>query len=366
MPLDTPNFFGRKTQTANPALDAILRQARLSGNPRMIPDTNLTREYTGANQTFADPTAAMNAGAVVTPWANSSGAGPGTYGYRGSYGGGYGGGYGRRGYGGGYGGQQEKFHTGRPSASTADEYYRNRDAAIGNPLEMLKLNGPGRSNPMQALINEARLSNGAVQGTDAYYAGKGLGPDGKPKADDYMGDMVEMPPSQAPESGYDQYGTKNFAGGDMGLKTPTGMDLYGPKGKIGSSTFGAKPVASVAATDNLDRAMARFNPEGTTTASGGLNPIASSSGTTGKMKVPLASSAGRVGKVPTVASSGTSGSWDDPTKAVTNPPFNPADQFGTKKLAQGGMKYLMDILRRMRGDVSRNLPSIAPVGAFGG
>jgi hypothetical protein len=109
-------------------------------------------KLTGHGKTVTE---AINEGGNVQAWAPSSGAGPGTDGYRGSYG----------------RGGPNRFRTGRPSASNSGEYYANRDAVLGNPLTMLQLNGPGRFD----LINKIRAeTNGARQGVDAYYADKAL------------------------------------------------------------------------------------------------------------------------------------------------------------------------------------------------
>lgn len=117
-----------------------MSQYKTTSNPRTDGTMNVTD--------------AINAGHTVQPWLPSSGVGPGTRGYQGSYGGGYGR------YSGGYGGDNG-FKTGRPSASNSAEYYANRDAAIGNPITMLKMNGPGRGgNLMQSMINEARGNAG--------------------------------------------------------------------------------------------------------------------------------------------------------------------------------------------------------------
>jgi hypothetical protein len=106
-------------------------------------------KLTGHGKTVTE---AINEGGTVQAWAPSTGVGPGTRGYRGSY-------------------DNPHFRTGRPSASNSGEYYANRDAVIGNPLEMLKQNGPGRFD----LINKIRAeTNGVRQGTDAYYADKAL------------------------------------------------------------------------------------------------------------------------------------------------------------------------------------------------
>lgn len=171
--LDMPNFFSRAKKKTDPRMDDLLRKS--NGNPSAIPDNASTREYLGNATSFASPTDAINAGGYVPPWDNSSGVGPSTYGYRGSYGGGFG----RHG---GYGGGRGNFSTGRPTARTSDEFYKMRDLEIGNPITELKKHGPDRNFFIDRFTKEAGGVGGvagAVQGTDAYYAAKGLGPDGK-------------------------------------------------------------------------------------------------------------------------------------------------------------------------------------------
>lgn len=137
---------------------------------------------------------AINDGQTVMPWLPSSGVGPSSEGYRGSYDSGFS----RRGYGHG-GGGRGGFSTGRPTARTADEFYKARDLTIGNPIEELKMHGPKRDSFVQRAHAEAGVGGvaGAVQGTDAYYAGKGLGPDGKtPLGITASAQEGQLPPSQ--------------------------------------------------------------------------------------------------------------------------------------------------------------------------
>lgn len=96
---------------------------------------------------------------------NTSGVGPGTPGYRGSW---------------RPGGYNYGEGTGRPSARNSAEYYAQRDAIAGNPLDNLAWNG-GRGQPwrpggfdgnalMQSLVDEAR---GSAQPPPAAPAGAG-------------------------------------------------------------------------------------------------------------------------------------------------------------------------------------------------
>jgi hypothetical protein len=146
-------------------------------------------KLTGHGKTVTE---AINEGGNVQAWAPSTGVGPGTRGYRGSY-------------------ENPYFKTGRPSASNSGEYYANRDAVLGNPLTMLQLNGPGRYNLMDSIIAETR---GTRQGTDAYYADKAIS------------DGSEAPVESAPPSGaesspmefYDQnHETFNTGAGQRGF-----------------------------------------------------------------------------------------------------------------------------------------------------
>lgn len=113
---------------------------------------------------------AINAGSTVHPWAPSSGAGPGTRGYQGSYGGGFGRG--------GYGGGDNGFKTKRPSASNSAEYYALRDAAIGNPIQELKDNGPNRGAYADAIMAEAGGGDVSWQSNESdntFFSGGGNG-----------------------------------------------------------------------------------------------------------------------------------------------------------------------------------------------
>lgn len=83
---------------------------------------------------------------MASGW-NTSGVGPGTRGYRGSYAnGGYNYGEGTR----------------RPSARTADEFYAQRDEAMGNPLDNLEL---GNSNMMKSFLQNAMAEARGLTGT---------------------------------------------------------------------------------------------------------------------------------------------------------------------------------------------------------
>lgn len=146
----------------NPAMGNIRQFGGFTGYNGMRPPVpmDMSKYKTGNNPRTTgtmNVSDATNAGSTVHPWAPSSGAGPGTRGYQGSYDGGYGGGYGRRGgYGGGYGGEDNGFKTKRPSASNSTEYYKNRDAAIGNPLDNLFWNGPSGKNLIQQIRSESQ------------------------------------------------------------------------------------------------------------------------------------------------------------------------------------------------------------------
>lgn len=87
---------------------------------------------------------------LFVPGFNTSGVGPGTPGYMGSWRpGGYNFGEGTR----------------RPSAKTADEYYAQRDEIAGNPLDNLEL---GNSNLMQSFLKNAMAeARGMGGGTGA-------------------------------------------------------------------------------------------------------------------------------------------------------------------------------------------------------
>ncbi len=338
--LDTPNFFSRKTQRSNPALDELLRKARASGNTggriSGVPDTNLTREYTSGDAGFEDPTAAMNAGASVTPWANSSG----------TMGGGYG--FGRRG--GGLGGFSRPHEpTKRPSASTADEYYANRDLAQGNPIENLKMHGPNRNAYMDAIRAEAGGGDFSkpVQGVDAYFAGKGLGPDGQTQP-------ASVPQPLSDNNGFDGFGAKTV-GNATAIQGDGTEELYGPTGKIGSSTF-AKPIQPERAPLEFDQHPLPLTGPSPTTYTGNTFTRTSPNTVFGP-PVPKNS------PPPTPAALDYGAIKDIPTTEATAPNngFDPLSAFGVK----GGLKDAWKIFKMMGRDFSANAPKFAPTSAFG-
>ncbi len=72
--------------TANPAMDALVRQA--GGNAARLPTSGIFANYQNEqNKGFGSVADATNAGYTAMPWAASSGAGPGSRGYQGSFGG---------------------------------------------------------------------------------------------------------------------------------------------------------------------------------------------------------------------------------------------------------------------------------------
>lgn len=95
---------------------------------------------------------------------NTSGVGPGTRGYMGSW---------------RPGGYNFGMGTGRPSAKTADEFYAQRDEVSGNPLDNLEL---GNSTLMKSFLQnamaEARGGTGTAggTGTDAWSGRTTFGP----------------------------------------------------------------------------------------------------------------------------------------------------------------------------------------------
>ncbi len=225
------------------------------GRSQFFKRTPFARYQTGANPRTdgtMDVTDAINAGNSVGQWANSSG----------TMGGGYG--FGRHNYGGGGYGFSGPPHepTGRPSAKTADEYYANRDAAVGNPITNLKLNGPNRDAYMEKIMAEVNggLPPGATQGTDAYY--KAIGQPPAASVDNYTGDFGNSADTLPPlTSGFNNaFGTKSVGPNATAVQSPTGETLYGPQGEFGSVKFG-KPKAAVAPPpDNLDKAFALAKP----------------------------------------------------------------------------------------------------------
>ena len=105
------------------------------------------------NAHYADGRAVPDGMRINVPGWASSGVGPGTAGYRGSY---RGGGYN---YGAG---------TGRPSARNSDEYFAQRDEAVGNPLDNLEL---GNSNLMKSFLQNAMAEARGAGGGGAQAAG---------------------------------------------------------------------------------------------------------------------------------------------------------------------------------------------------
>jgi hypothetical protein len=262
-------------------------------------------------------TEAINEGGNVQAWAPSTGVGPGTRGYRGSY-------------------DNPHFRTGRPSASNSGEYYANRDAVLGNPLTMLQLNGPGRYNLMDSIIAETR---GTRQGTDSYYADKALSEGG--------GDSAPPPAGSGPAVpvGFEDESHMTYNTGD------------GSKGLISSSGRGSSvsPIAAargkVAAPSGLDlwkgvmgppSDLLTKTPDGPPLPPEGPSRDLLTKGTEGPPSYLRGSSI--IDKVRKTSAKGKS---------------EPADPFTPSPWLWGGLK------RFARG-AATTIPKLYPAGAFGG
>lgn len=134
--------------------------------------SNMTDPRTGIRMSGQE---AANRGPVTLGGWNTSGVGPGTRGYRGSY------------YNGGYNGGAG---TGRPSARNSAEYYAQRDQAVGNPLDNLFWNGPRGQNLMQSLIKEAQGGASKAPASMGGAAADGAAP-APNAAEDWVGGLGE-------------------------------------------------------------------------------------------------------------------------------------------------------------------------------
>lgn len=124
MPLGSSNYYGGKIANQPQLSVPQMMNIQERGGPQF---SNMKDPRTGQWLTLDE---AQALGPLYHSGWNTSGVGPGTRGYRGSY---YNGGYN---YGEG---------TRRPTASNSSEYYSTRDRVMGNPLDNLRRFGPGRA-----------------------------------------------------------------------------------------------------------------------------------------------------------------------------------------------------------------------------
>lgn len=135
---------------------------------------------------YADGTPVPMGTKINMPQWNTSGVGPGTRGYTGSWRpGGYNFGEGTRG----------------PSARTSDEFYAQRDEAVGNPLDNLEL---GNSNLMQSFLKNAMAE---ARGTSGVGGGAAAAADPFAGMTTYGPNASTVPPGAAGATG----------GGDMAM-----------------------------------------------------------------------------------------------------------------------------------------------------
>jgi hypothetical protein len=269
-------------------------------------------------------TEAINEGGNVQAWAPSTGVGPGTRGYRGSY-------------------DNPHFKTGRPSASNSGEYYSNRDAVLGNPLTMLQLTGPGRYNLMDSIIAETR---GTRQGTDAYYADKALSEGG--------GDSDPPPTGSGPAVpvGFEDedHMTYNIGDGQKGFLSKydanSGYLRGGAQGSV-------DPIA-------IARAAALKEASGFRAVDGGV--------ATGKTPPApydpdqfLGGGSGGHPFPPSVSPASAKGSSiiDKVRKTASKSKSESADPFTPSP-------WIWGILKRFGRDSATTIPKLYPSGAFGG
>lgn len=187
-------------------------------NMRGRGNSNAINPSTGKFMTMQE---ASSRGPFHTAGYNTSGVGPGTRGYRGSYmHGGYNYGQGTRG----------------PSARNSAEYYSQRDAVTGNPLDWLFMNGPGGRALMDRIVNESSGAGQPAQGgMPASYA-----VDDTQQFSDLFA-SADQPPTLPP-------GVTQQGGGDTILDDGTGIyDMGGGKkqifGKYGTGSSYTNPFA---------------------------------------------------------------------------------------------------------------------------
>lgn len=232
----TSRFDMRGRRLANLPTDAL-------GRP--INNTN-ANAYTqsGYRTGVMNQTDGQNAGFAAQPWAPSSGAGPGTRGYRGSFDGGYGSGYGHYRGASRSGSGEEGFKTKRPTASTSDEYYANRDAVIGNPLTMLKMNGPGRFNILDRVRAESQGGMKMRTNADGSVSG--------------MSDLGEGAASPSPSSAMGR--TEYSDGNHNTIADANGSRLFSRWG-TGKSWSGFRPPSAKGDGEDFEAVTQESRPE---------------------------------------------------------------------------------------------------------
>jgi hypothetical protein len=195
---------------------------------------------TGKRRTNAE---AMAGGPYTFGW-NTSGVGPGTRGYRGSYrDGGYHYGEGTR----------------RPRARNSTEYYAQRDAEEGNPLDNLFMNGPGGRALMERIANESKVG-GQSSNWETMKPAEGEDPFAFIKRRDaaQASSNADQLPTLPP-------GVAQQGAGDTLLEDGTGIyNMGGGKkqlfGKYGSGSSYTNPFAASPSTTMVEDQVAEIGP----------------------------------------------------------------------------------------------------------